>query len=647
MSGKHLIIGTAGHIDHGKTTLVRALTNIDTDRLKEEKERGITIELGFAYFDLPSGRRAGIVDVPGHEKFIKNMLAGAGGMDLVMLVVAADEGVMPQTVEHLHILSLLKVKKGIIAVTKADLVDEEWLELVLMDIRERVQDTFLEDAPVIPVSSVTRLGLDELVATMDDLMEDVSSRNVHLPFRLPIDRVFTMQGFGTVITGTLTSGTVKVGDTVEIMPRQITARVRGVGVHGKQVQGAEAGQRTALNLAGVSVDQLDRGDVLAAPGVLRPSLMLDVRLSLLKDVERPLVNRERVRFYSQTAEILGRVVLLDAEILLPGDSAFAQIRLEEPMALWAGDRFVLRSYSPMVTIGGGSVLDPRPAKRKRFREQGIDELNVLETGSATAVLEQYLAKHSGDAMTDRELLSLVARPGPELEEALETLLESEYAVSVRADDRVYVFHKAFMNGLGEKLQQQLTTYHRRFPLRGAMSREELRSRLFPKANSRLFAALLLELQAEAPIDLTARGVMARGFTVQFAGKWQKPKERLITAMEQALFTPPTLEEAPELLSLPLEDCRELFEALTEEGSLIKVSEVQFFHRDAVREAMSRIDSHFATNTSLTLAEFRTLIDSSRKFALPLLEFFDKHKFTLRSGESRVLNSSFDRSNLPC
>ena len=647
MSGKHLIIGTAGHIDHGKTTLVRALTNIDTDRLKEEKERGITIELGFAYFDLPSGRRAGIVDVPGHEKFIKNMLAGAGGMDLVMLVVAADEGVMPQTVEHLHILSLLKVKKGIIAVTKADIVDEEWLELVLMDIRERVEDTFLADAPIIPVSAVTRQGLDELVATMDQLMEDVSAKDSHLPFRLPIDRVFTMQGFGTVITGTLTSGTVKVGDTVEIMPRQLTARVRGVGVHGKQVPGAEAGQRTALNLAGVSVEQIDRGDALAAVGVLRPSLMLDVRLNLLKDVERPLVNRERVRVYVQTAEILGRVVLLDAEVLLPGDSAFAQIRLEEPLALWAGDRFVLRSYSPMVTIGGGSVLDPRPAKRKRFREQGINELSVLETGSAAAVLEQYLARHSADALTDRELLALVSRPGPELEEALEALLDSDYAISLRADDRTYVFHRSFVAALGEKLQQHLTAYHRRFPLRGAMPREELRSRLFPKANSRLFAALLLEMQADAPIDLTARGVLLRGHAVQFAGRWQRAREQLLKAHSDGPFTPPTLDEAPELLGLTLEDCRELFEALAEDGTLIKVNETQFFHRDSVCEAMDRVERHFQSAESLTLAEFRTLIDSSRKYALPLLEFFDQRKFTLRSGEARIQNTSFDRSNLPC
>ena len=647
MSGKHLIIGTAGHIDHGKTTLVRALTNIDTDRLKEEKERGITIELGFAYFDLPSGRRAGIVDVPGHERFIKNMLAGAGGMDLVLLVVAADEGVMPQTVEHLHILSLLKVKKGIIAVTKADLVEDEWLELVMMEIRERVQDSFLADAPIIPVSAVTRAGLDELVATMDHLMDDVSAKDSHLPFRLPVDRVFTMQGFGTVITGTLASGTVKVGDTVEIMPRQLTARVRGVGVHGKQVPAAEAGQRTALNLAGVSVEQIERGDVLAAPGTLRPTLMLDVRLSLLKDVDRPLVNRERVRVYAQTAEILGRVVLLDAELLLPGDSAFAQIRLEAPLALWAGDRFVLRSYSPMVTIGGGSVLDPRPAKRKRFREQGINELSVLESGTAPAILEQYLARHSADALTDRELLALVSRPGPELEEALETLLASEYAISVRADDRAYVFHKSFVTDLGNKLQQQLSAYHRRFPLRAAMPREELRSRLFPRSSSRLFAALLLELVAEAPLDLTARGVLARGFTVQYAGRWQRPVEQLRKVHAEAPFTPPTLDEAPELLGLSPDDCRELFEALAEDGTFVKVNDSQFFHRDAVCEAVARIERHFATAPSLTLAEFRTLIDSSRKHALPLLEFFDKCRFTLRSGEVRVLNTSFDRSCLPC
>jgi selenocysteine-specific elongation factor len=649
VSSKNLIIGTAGHIDHGKTTLVKALTNIDCDRLKEEKERGITIELGFAYFDLPSGRRAGIVDVPGHERFIKNMLAGAGGMDLVMLVVAADEGVMPQTVEHLHILSLLQVKRGMVVVTKADLVEEEWLELVLMDIRDRIADTFLEEAPIIPVSAVTGEGMDVLTATMDNLMDDVAAKNANLPFRLPIDRVFTVQGFGTVVTGTLCAGAVAVGDLVEVMPSQLSGRVRGVGVHGKQVGRAEAGQRTAINLAGLTVEQISRGDMLCAPGVLRPSMMLDVRLSLLKDVDKALINRERVRFYSGTSEVLGRVILLDAEALLPGEEAFVQLRLEEPVALWAGDRFVLRSYSPMVTIGGGAILDPHPVKRKRFREQGLSELRVLESGSATAILDQYLRKHSNQTLTREKLLALISRPGPELDEALEELLAAEYAVSLRADDSSYIFHRDYLKSLAEKLESLVTEYHRRYPLRRGIPREEIRSRLLPQAGTRVFGAILLELQADAPVVVGSRVVASQGFEVSFSGKWAKAHETLTQKFESQLFAPPTLDDAPELVRLTPDDTRELLDALVEQEMLVKVAEGMYFHRLAVCKALDLLTAHCSANgnAEFTLADFRTVIDSSRKYALPLLEYMDQRKITLRSGEARRLNSSFDRSALQC
>ncbi|MGE5679044.1 MAG: selenocysteine-specific translation elongation factor, partial [Pseudomonadota bacterium] len=346
---KNVIIGTAGHIDHGKTTLIKALTGRDTDRLREEKERGISIELGFTYFDLPSGRRAGIIDVPGHEKFIKNMLAGAGGIDVVVFVIAADEGVMPQTREHLNILSLLKVKKGIIALTKKDMVDEEWLDMIIEQVRDEVQDSFLKDAKIIPVSSTTGEGLKELIAEIDTVTEVVEEKDTHEVFRLPVDRVFTITGFGTVVTGTLISGSISEGDRVEIYPGRSETRVRSIQVHEKSVKTAYAGQRVAVNIANVKLDEIARGDILAKPGSMEPTMMLDARLEMLKSDDKSIDNRDRLRFYHGTSEIMCRVVLLDREELEPGDSAFVQLRLEEETACMKGDRFVIRTYSPMLT----------------------------------------------------------------------------------------------------------------------------------------------------------------------------------------------------------------------------------------------------------------------------------------------------------
>jgi len=636
---KHLIVGTAGHIDHGKTTLIKALTGIDCDRLKEEKERGITIDLGFAYFDLPSGRRAGIVDVPGHERFIKNMLAGVGGMDLVLLVVAADEGVMPQTTEHLHILSLLQVKRGIVVITKADLVEPDWLDLVMLDIEEKVRGTVMADAPVIAVSAHTGEGLAELTAAIDRLGEDLAERDAHLPFRLPVDRVFTLQGFGTVVTGTLLSGTARVGDQVLLYPAELPMRVRGVGVHGVQVESAQAGQRVALNLASVTVDAISRGDVLAAKGYLSPSMMLDVRLSLLPDVDKLLANRARLRLYVGTAEILCRAVLLDRDELLPGESAYAQLRLEAPTAVLAGDRFVLRSYSPLVTLGGGTILDPNPKKRKRFRERGLAELAVLESGSTEEIVSQYLLEHSDKLYTRETLLRVITRA--DCEEALEKLLTEDYVVSVHADDAEYLFHRARLKSLTDQVATAVSEYHRRFPLRTGMPREELRHRVLSGASSRVFAAVLLELQAESPLSLTAKSVALPDFRVEFAGKWSRAREAVIAALLAQPFSPPSPEELRTDLRLSPEDMKELLDALADTQEVVKVAEGMYFHASAVSRARELLIVHFGTESELSLAAFRTYIDSSRKYALPLLEYFDHQRVTYRVGETRRLHSSFD------
>jgi len=629
---KHLIIGTAGHIDHGKTTLVKVLTGIDCDRLKEEKERGITIDLGFAYFDLPSGRRAGIVDVPGHERFIKNMLAGVGGMDLVLLVIAADEGVMPQTTEHLHILSLLQVKRGIVVVTKSDLVEPDWLDLVMLDIQEKVRGTVMAEAPVIAVSAHTGAGLQELTVAIDRICENLTQRDAHVPFRLPIDRVFTLPGFGTVVTGTLLSGTVRVGDQVELYPAELPLRVRGVGVHGVQVDRAQAGQRVALNLASVAVDAIKRGDILAARGYLSPAMMIDVRLALLPDVDKLLANRARVRCYVGTAEILCRAVLLDRDELMPGESAYAQLRLEEPTAVLAGDRFVLRSYSPLMTLGGGTVLDPVPGKRKRFREKGLAELEVLESGSTAEIISQLLMKPSDHLYSREHVLKLIARP--DSEEAIEQLLAHEVIVSVYADDVEYLFHRARLSALSDQVVAVLQEYHRRFPLRTGMPREELRSRVFGGAHGKVFAALLLGMQAESCLSLTPKAASLHGFKVEFAGKWSRARDTAVAMFLENLFNPPTADELKDALRLSTDDTKELLEALVEGQQTVKVAEGMYFHTAAITRARELLTQHFQSESELSLGTFRTFIDSSRKFALPLLEYFDQQRVTYRVGDAR-------------
>lgn len=387
---KHIIIGTAGHIDHGKTTLIKALTGRNTDRLKEERERGISIELGFTYFDLPNGQRAGIIDVPGHEKFIKNMLAGVIGIDIVLLVIAADEGIMPQTLEHLAILDLLGIEKGFIVLTKTDLVDEEWVELVEDDIQNEIKDTFLRNSPIVRVSSTKGKGVEDVISLINEYSMELEDREADDIPRLPVDRVFSISGFGTVVTGTLLSGKFEIGDEVQIYPGDTLGRIRNLQVHDKDSNIAYAGQRVAINLAGVKKDNLHRGSVIASVDSMKDTMMLDVKVKLLKSLDRTIENRIRLKLYIGTEEVLCRMVLLDKDELHPGEEAYAQLRLEEKIVAKRGDRFILRFYSPMFTIGGGEILDPNPDKKKRFDDDSIEELMILETGSPKHILEEII-----------------------------------------------------------------------------------------------------------------------------------------------------------------------------------------------------------------------------------------------------------------
>jgi selenocysteine-specific elongation factor len=630
---KHLIIGTAGHIDHGKTTLIQALTGRNTDRLKEEQKRGISIELGFTYFDLPDGRRAGIIDVPGHEKFIRHMLAGVGGMDLVMLVIAADEGVMPQTREHLDILSMLSIKKGLVVITKASLADPDWLELVKEDIALTVDGTFLEDCPMLTVDSVSGQGIPELIDHLAQEYDEIEARDQEAPCRLPIDRVFTITGFGTVITGTLLEGTVSTEDTLEIFPEEVTARVRNIQVHGETVNQAYAGQRVAINLSGLKKDQINRGSFLAKPGTMTDTMMVDCRVSILKNAPRPLKQRDRVRIYHGTSEIFARVVILEKESIEPGESAFVQLRLEEKAAFKKDDKLILRFYSPMETLGGAVVIEPNPSKHKILRQDVIDELEAKETGGPEAYLEQQLIRYSKDIPDAAELSKHTGYPSDQTMELLKMLVEDQKAYSIR--DQGYV-HWKFHESVTDKAVEILSRYHKEFPLRKGMSKEELKKRVFPQGKPRLVEAWMEQLEEEGLLRSEGTTVSLTTFRIKITPQQQQIMSAIEEAFLKELFSPPRLEELPDMIRHNQKNIQQVLEMMMGE-TLIRVNQDTVFHEKAVTEAKEKIHQYFATHTELTLADFRDLMKTSRKYAVSLLEYFDQMRLTRRQGDNRVLH----------
>jgi selenocysteine-specific elongation factor len=630
---KHLIIGTAGHVDHGKTALIRALTGAETDRLKEEQERGMSIDLGFASFRLPGGRLAGVIDVPGHERFLKNMLAGAGGIDLVILVIAADEGVMPQTREHLEILQILQTKKGVVAITKADLVDEEWLELVQEEIQTTLRGTFLKNAPLIPVSSVTGQGIPELTATLERLAEEVETRPVIGPWRLPVDRAFTVGGFGTVVTGTLMSGTVRVGDRAEILPAGLETRVRGIQTHGQSAPEAEAGTRVALNLAGVGLEGVERGDVASAPGALRPTLSLDARLDVLASCPREVKNRTRVRVYLGSAELLARLTLLDAESLAPGSSGLIQLRLEQPTVCAKGDRFVLRFYSPMHTIGGGAVLEPHAAKHRRFDAAVLENLTVKEQGTPAELLEEAVQRSGLTPTVPAKVGQQLGMPVEEARRLLEGLKEEGRLVAV---DSEAVLHAHRVEAAENQLVAALREFHAAQPLRVGMSREELRSRLSRAMDAKGYTLILGRLERAGQIELLEGRVKIAGHQPQYTPDQARAAEAIEAALLENPVSPPGFEEIVENRRLPPATAREVWEALIDAGTVARIAEGVFFHRRALDQVSERVRAHLAEKQKMTAAEFRDLIGSTRKYAVPLLEWLDQARVTRRVGDERIL-----------
>jgi selenocysteine-specific elongation factor len=627
-------IGTAGHVDHGKSTLVKVLTGIDPDRLAEEKERGMTIDLGFAWLRLPGGREVSIVDVPGHESFIKNMLAGVGGIDAALLVIAADEGIMPQTREHLAILDLLRVRRGIVVLTKADLVDEEWLELVREEVKEYLLPTTLANAPILPVSAYTKQGIPELLAQLEQMLDTSQERqNIARP-RLPIDRVFSLTGFGTIVTGTLLDGNFKTGQEVEVLPQGQRTRIRNLQTHQHSVQVAQPGSRVAINLANVSRVDLSRGDVIALPGQLRTTMLVDARVQLLADAARPLTHNTQVDFYSGSQEVPARVRLLDVEELQAGQRAWVQLRLSRPAVLARRDRFILRIPSPSTTIGGGEVVDIQPRYHRRFQQAILSQLATLEHGlPEELVLATVGARSNAPKGLYGYELGEIARQSNLAEDvtrqALETLLTEG---RVRRTGTLW-FAQQVWEALAEETSRLLGEQHRHYPLRSGLSKEEWRMRLnlSPKMAVEVFGAL----QAEGVVaEVTTVGGLIRlpDFVPGFSKAQQQQVEQLLRRFRESPYTPPGRAEAEAVVGA------EVLAALIEQGQVVKLGDGVLFLRETFDQAIAIIVSYLHEHGTITVAEARDVLGGTRKYILPLLEHLDALKVTRRMGDERVLGT---------
>lgn len=633
---EHVIIGTAGHIDHGKTTLIKALTGRETDTLKEEKERGISINLGFTYFDLPSGRRAGIVDVPGHERFIKNMLAGVGGIDIVLLVIAADEGIMPQTREHLNILELLDIKKGIVVLTKVDMVDDEWLGMVKEEVKKEIESTFLRDAPVMEVSSVTGKGIKELTNLMDKMTMELPERDNATEFRIPVDRVFTVSGFGTVITGTLISGSIKEGDPCEIYTNGMKTKIRGIHVHEKAVEEACSGQRVALNLANVKTEDVERGNVISKPGIMENSLMLDCRLKYLRDAPRPLNNRDRVRVYHGTSEILARVVILDKETLNPGESALIQLRLESPVAARRGDKYVIRSYSPMSTIGGGTIIEPNPARHKAFDERIIDELLIKEKGDPTDVIEQAIKNSSKSYPKVDDIIKISGKGVNNIVDIISGLVKTGRIIEIVLGEGNIYIHASFLETLKESSIEILDVFHKNNSLKAGMSKEEFKNKVFGKEVKQKIFDAILEMLKKDTIETGDAYVWRKGFSIRFDKRQEEIKNKILTQYEEGKFQPPSSSEILKSFGREEKVSKMVFDSLVDMNKLVKISEDIYLTKENFTKAKELLIGFINKNGEITAAQYRDEIGASRKYAVALLEYFDGAKITKRVEDKRVL-----------
>ncbi len=638
---REIVLGTAGHVDHGKTSFIRALTGFDTDRLKEEKKRGITIELGFAYLDLPCGHRIGIVDVPGHEKFVKTMVSGVSGIDILAFIVAADEGIMPQTIEHFEICRLMGVQQGIVIVTKKDMVDPEWLEMVNDEVEEFCAGSFLEGAPIINVSSTTGEGIDRVRDALDKIVKVFDFHEVFGPFRLSVDRIFAMKGFGSVITGTSISGRTAIGEELRIYPTERIAKIRGIQVHSEAVDEVEAGHRTAINLQGVDVADIERGMVLAQPGTLQPNYMLDCQFLYLASNVKPMKHRARVRVHLGTAEIIGRVSLLDRDELQPGEEAAIQLLLEEKASVWPGDRYVIRSYSPVMTIGGGMVLgNVSPRKRKRLSEKDRQYnqtiLEILQHGSVEDKALFLLRESRELGLTADELGVRLGLFGKQLKKALNDPISTKKIAVVDSATQRYVVVE-IAEKIKTMLVDHLQAYHQKNPLQAGLAKEELRTGLGRKVDLKVFTYCINDLIKKSIIVQEESVVRMAGHQVALkADEEQLRKDLKQWYREKGLSTPTIKETMEHFAEYPERLLKDVFDLQLRDGTLLKISESLYYEKEIIEPLINSVVAYMEKNGEIDAPAFKELTGLTRKFSIPILEYLDRIKMTMRIGDKRIL-----------
>ncbi len=632
---QNVIVGTAGHVDHGKTCLIKALSGIDTDRLKEEKKRGITIELGFANLIDTDGVHIGIIDVPGHEKFVKNMLAGIGGIDLVLLVIALDEGVMPQTVEHFEILKMLQIRQGIVVLTKSDTVDSDWADMVEEDVRELIKGSFLEQAELIRVSSYTGENIDVLRQKIVAMAKQAGRRREEKElFRLPIDRVFTMEGFGTVVTGTLVEGMCEAGQEVMVYPQERLLKIRGVQSHGQKEEKASAGQRTAINLAGIKKEELSRGEVLAYPGSLVNSTMVDATLRLFDSTQRKLKNGDRVHLSYGSAQAIGKVILLDCDVVEAGQEALVQLRFDDPICVKRNDKFIIRFYSPVETFGGGTVLNPAADKHKRGQESVIESLRLKKTGTDIEILEQMVNEESRRFPEAKDLAAWMDMTVSEAEKMLDTLRNKKKILHL--NDGSFV-GKAYWERVSGLANEVLAHFHRENPIVEGMDREELKSRLAERMHlqsGKKAEALMAELEKRKVITIQGSIVSVAGFTVSYSDEASQMMTDMENIYKKAGIEVPSTDELVGAYK-DRKQARQVLSELTKKGILVKAGTGVLMHKEHWERALGVLREHLASHPQITLGEFRDLLGTSRKYAVMLLETYDQMKITKKIGDARV------------
>jgi selenocysteine-specific elongation factor len=633
---KHIIIGTAGHIDHGKSALIKALTGEDPDRLKEEKERGMTTDLGFVFY----GDDVTFIDVPGHEKFVRHMVAGANSIDFVIFVIAADDGVMPQTVEHLEILKLLEIENGFVVITKIDLVDDELLSVVDGDVKTLVKGTFLEGKPIVHVSNTTKKGIDKFKQVLDDMIAKVSAKQDKGIFKLPIDRCFVMKGFGTVVAGTILSGSVRVGETLEILPLKKQVKVRGIQVHNHGVQEATTGFRTAINISGAEKHEIERGDIIAQPGYFSPSEFLNASLYLLSSADKPLKTFTRLRIHIGTKELFGRVVLLERKTLNPGEKAMVQFRMETPAVSDVGDRYVVRTYSPQNTIGGGVIIEPKAEKAKGFDEELLEHLHRMETGEPNALVEEYLLSNYELPQKIDEIAHDVNLPIKQVKTLVQQLSDDGKVICIDTKRGLYYTHANF-----EKLKGNILTtlsgYHTSFPTNVGMPQLELHKQLGRGLDKSLFDYALRTMKEEKKMKVHSENkVSLYDFEIVLEKGLDEMVKKIEKIFKDAGYKPPDYNALLQSNVGPEQLVKKAYRYLLDSKQLINVGESIVFHKDHVKQAEDDVVQFLEDKKEIKVSEFRDLLGASRKYALPLLIYFDTHNVTIKRGEIRVLGQKY-------